>query len=364
MKRVAIALVVLLFGVNGFIFGGQLAARKPSHDGPNAVLSILALGDTGRRHRPLPSLSEGQIAVANALAMEDRHHPSDGLIFLGDQFYWHGLLKSELVERLAENLVYPYCYFLALDGPRSAEVAEACGIPESRRHSIPLLAVLGNHDLETAESPALQQKVIPQFITNWDMPAAFASVRELGQGVSLVLIGSEDGNLDSAKGDQLMAALQSARGPWRILVAHTPIVVDHDSRPPSEGHVLELSILVRDAIERAGVTVHLYLAGHNHNLQVLKGDSPSWPALHVVAGGGARWRSIDNPHPDRLFGLARLGFARIDLVESGADSRLVASLFRAPTIPLLAWGGGRLVARYSVDMDGVVRDELEMAPAR
>jgi len=161
---------LLLLCASAYLVSGAVAARRSHHQAHDASLSFLAVGDTGKRHRIVARLSEGQIAVADAMALEDRHHPVDALVLLGDNFYMRGLESHELVPRLRENLVLPYCRFLDLSGPRSPEVSSSCHVPESGRHVIPIHAVLGNHDLAAEESPRLQREVVPEFVVNWSMP--------------------------------------------------------------------------------------------------------------------------------------------------------------------------------------------------
>ena len=84
---------------------------------------------------------------------------------------------------------------------------------------------------------------------------------------------------------------------------------------------------------------------------------PPAPALHVVAGGGSDVRRIRAATPQRLAGSEALGYARVDLVAAGGEDRLFASLYRVPGLPLRLLGGRWLVARWSVDRAGRVREE-------
>jgi hypothetical protein len=260
-----------------------------------------------------------------------------------------------MTRRLRENVVLPYCHFLDLRGPRSAEVASACAVPEADRHPLPFYVLLGNHDLKSEESPYLQREVVPEFVSNWHIPAGGVEVIELGSGLSLVLFDSE--TAQSRESQQLLAqALAGSKGPWRVLAAHTPIAIGDeggDLRPHNQAFVA----WVRGAIDEAGVPIQLYLSGHHHSLQLLELPGEN-PPLHVIAGGGARFRPIREQHDARRYGASELGFARIDLVANGDREGLVVSLFRAPTLPLLSKGAPELVARWSIDPSGATRDEL------
>jgi hypothetical protein len=347
---------LLLLVASAYLVSGAVAALRSHHEPHDASLSFLAVGDTGKRHRIAARLSEGQIAVADAMALEDRHHPVDALVLLGDNFYMRGLERHELVPRLRRNLVLPYCRFLDLGGPRSSEVSSSCHVPESDRHVIPIHAVLGNHDHAAAESPRLQREIVPEFIVNWSMPERRVEVVELGRGVSLILVDSERGGLSDEVQRRLAEALSEAEGPWRVIAAHAPMAIGEWSAPPGEfDHSLEFESWMRSAIEAAGVAVHLYLSGHHHSMQVIEDGDELGPFLHVVVGSGARWREIENPHPRRRFGRGRLGFARVDLAGAGDREHLVVSLLQSSTTPLTAWGGPRLVSRWSIGRDGATR---------
>ncbi len=318
--------------------------------------SLLAVGDTGappRDDEDYPRL----LRVAGAIAAEDRHRAAQALLLLGDNFYERGLRADELEERVRANLVAPFCRFVALEGARWHEVADACPEPPERRNPVPIFAVLGNHDHLSPGSPALQREAVPRFVSNWRMAADPVEQVELARGVSLIAFDSE-WLVEGGDAAPLRDALRSAAGPWRIVAAHRPIF---ELRPTDGGddarRERDYIRRVRDAIASAGVPVQLFLAGHEHSLQVLRDQAPA-PALHVIAGSGSDTKSLKVAHAKRLFGLAAPGFARIDLVGEGRAARLVASLYRIPPPPLDRAPGWRwLAARFAVDLAGnVVRE--------
>jgi hypothetical protein len=328
------------------------AGSEPPH------FSLLAVGDTGAP----PDDSEGyetQLAVAAAMAASDRARPVRAMVLLGDNFYPDGLVREELVARIRANLVRPYCRFLALAGPRASEVSDACVPPASRRNPLPLFALLGNHDYHSPESPALQRAVPRHFFANWLMPSGAAAVYELDAGVSLVLFDS-DPVFEGAGAAPLAEALRTSRGPWRILAAHHPIA-NRDRGSERERHARYRRVVL-EAVSAAGVPVHLALAGHEHNLQLLAMPPPA-PALHAIAGGGSGARSLHGPDPARKAGFEQPGFARVDLVGAAdaagpGSARLVVSLYGLPRFPRrLVSDRPRLLARWSVDRAGRVAEE-------
>ena len=346
-RFVAIAALLLLFAAGR---GAPAKAEPPQ-------LSLLAVGDTGAAPDD-PDGYRTQLAVAAAMASSDRANPVHALVLLGDNFYPAGLLRADLAARLRANIVRPYCRFLWLAGPRAPEVAEACDVPVEARHPVPLFAMLGNHDYRSPESPALQREALRVFLANWHMPLGAAAVYELGRGVSLVVFES-DPVFEGADGAPLAEALRASRGPWRILAAHHPIA-DRGRGSEKERHARYRRVVL-EAVAAAEVPVHLVLAGHEHNLQVLAMDPPS-PPLHVIAGGGSGARSLHGPDPRRKAGFKVPGFVRVDLVGDGLgdgeEARLVASLYGLPRFPWrLVSDRSRLVARWSVDRAGRVAEE-------
>lgn len=321
-------------------------APAPSELPSARRLSLLAVGDTGRS-LPFRPFAEGQRSVARGLAAEDRRAPVDALLLLGDNFYPDGLASQTLVKQLRENLVRPYCRFAALDGPRAVEVRDACQLPAAERHPVAILAVLGNHDYNLGESPELERRMIPLFLSNWRASEGDAEVVELGEGVSLVLADAERiGRKRSARA--LGEALDRARGPWRILATHEPIAL-RQGRPARPGSTTEA---MREAIAGAPGPVQLVLTGHRHNLQVMTPSLPK-PALHVIAGGGASRKPLRwPPFEDQRFAIETTGFARVDLLGSGDEQGLLVSLYTMPRHPIYFWVEPRLVSRWWVDRAG------------
>jgi hypothetical protein len=192
--------------------------------------------------------------------------------------------------------------------------------------------------------------VVPEFLANWTLPREEARSYELPRGMSLILIDSMDLHSES-DARKLSEALRSARGPWRILVGHVPLVPMRDEAEYHETH--------RKTVERvlaeAGVPVQLMLAGHDHSLQVIE-QPPPWPSLTAVAGGGCCPKSVRTLGVAIHFAESRPGFARVDLIQHDGEERLAVSLFATPGTPLLP-ARPRRIATWSVDLQGTLRDE-------
>jgi len=358
---------------------GALPALVPTWDAPPAPagsrFALLAVGDAGHRPKASPWLTP-QRAVGDALAATHREAPVDLLVFLGDNFYPDGLEAEELEPRIAANLVAPYCAFLDLRAPLSPRVAPSCPLAPEERRPVPVRAVLGNHDWRAPESPDLQQDAVPRYLANWRLRRGGAWVEDHAAGVSVVYFDSTHERTREGL-RALRDALAAARGPWRVVAAHHPI----DLSPKGTA--------VREALAAAGVPVHLWLAGHEHNLQLGEPGAPG-PALQVVAGAGSHPTGLKYDLPGRRVYRKSLGYARVDLVgdadaraggrgaarggkadeggepdgggnaeggghADGSGDELVVSLVAVRPFPAARWEPARLVARYAVARGGTVR---------
>lgn len=354
MSALALALPLLFSNALSGCSPPSEAAPDPQALAPLDAprLSLLVVGDTGR-DRFLAPLFEGQRSVARGMTEEASANPVDGVVLLGDNFYWNGLARENLIDRLKTNIVLPYCHFLRLDGPRSSEVEGACDLDIASRRPVPIYAVLGNHDIENPESVELQRSVVRDFVPGWRMSRGLAEVFELGNGISLVLFESEPAIDDPDEIEHaLRHEIRRARGPWIVLATHRPIATDDYGAPRLGGY----PHFVRSAIEAEGRPVQLVLAAHHHNIQAFEVGEPV-PSLQLGLGSGARAEPplATADHPDIRFSRLALGFGRIDLVGTGEEERLVATLFESPPWPaLLPFVETKPIARFSVDRAGRV----------
>jgi hypothetical protein len=343
---------VLLTSAGAAVVSGSLASLPPSGGSAaepcarDPLLSLAAVGDTGDPYRLAWPLA-APLVVGAVLAREDAAHPFDRLIFLGDNFYPHGIGNESLEFRIRRNLVRPYCRFVDSSGPQWPLVEDACPLSPGERRPIPITAVLGNHDYQTPESPSLQRNELPRYVSNWYMPEGPAHVVELPEGVSLILIDSETVMQEMVMGDAspapLVEAIRSSRGPWRIVAAHRPMATQLERK---------WSKVLWRAFKEAEVDVHVFLSGHEHGLQVLSMPRPA-PALHLISGAGSDTRPIEDK--GQLFAAESLGFVRVDLARVDGEERLFASVH---TTSLFAGAFGAEADRHGcweVDRRGRVR---------
>ena len=283
-----------------------------------------------------------QLQVGEALAREDLRAPVDALVFLGDNFYPHGLEKDELEPRLRLNVAAPYCHFAELTEKGERALGGDCAEPEADRHPVPLWVGLGNHDHHLPSAPLLEAEAVPEYVANWRLLGTPVETLELPQGVSLVFYDSSLLRLPSRSEGlpELTRALASSKGPWRILVAHHPF----DGTEPSAR--------VERAIAASGVRAQLHLAGHIHDLRGGELAAPL-PGLQIVSGAGGGHESSGKTLPGETWKRSALGFARVDLVAAGGAERLRVQVYAVePGTP-----DGQLVAAWSIARDGAVMRE-------
>ena len=322
-----------------------VAPRVYEPRAPEVRFSLFTVGDWGRRLDGSGHPGPAQVRVAEQLADEDRHAPADALVFVGDNFYPHGLAAADLETRVRGNLVEPYCHFLRFTEAGAASLGAACAEPEAARHPLPLWAVLGNHDHHGQESIDLEAQGIPKLIENWRLLGLPVETLELPEGISLIFFDSS--RLRVASGEpflpKLTEAVNRAKGPWRILVAHHPL----DSDVASKG--------IARALASADNRADVLLAGHIHDLRAGTLEAP-YPVVQLISGGGGGSESRQRPLPGELFKLQSTGFARVDLVGDGPKSHLRLRLFAVSANGNVA----RVVASWALFHDGVLESD---APA-
>jgi len=238
-------------------------------------LDFLALGDFGSGDERQEAVARGMARYAEALAKK-----TDGLLLLGDNFYgpMHDGVKSKRWQTGFSD-VYPSELFPA-----------------------PCWAVLGNHDYHDNPGYELVQLGYAASLarkTRWTMPGKFYRVDLPAKNpqVTFLMIDTNwesinksvhpGGNSCWMTAEEQLAQkawlekqLASSRAPFTVVIGHHPLYSDakHGDTKPL---VSELGPL----FEQSGV--HLYLCGHDHDLQHLELEGLK-TSFVVSGGGGAR----------------------------------------------------------------------------
>jgi tartrate-resistant acid phosphatase type 5 len=226
---------------------------------------ILAFGDFGDG-----SASQKQVA-ASMLSYHTRQR-FDFAITLGDNFYSTGMASPE-DERWKT-------WWSDLYDPLR----------------IPFYATLGNHDWGQPNSPAAEI-VFSQRSPSWRMPATYYTFTA-GDAQFFAL----DTDVISEK--QLLwlkDALHASKARWKIVYGHHPIYSE-GAHEDNNTKIEQLLPLLRDR-------AHIYLAGHDHDMQHLK---PEGQLHFFVAGSGGKLRPIQ-PGPRSLFAKSANGFAVLEV---------------------------------------------------
>lgn len=259
-----------------------------SFDGP--VLRFLAVGDAGTGGQGQREVAEGMGRVA---AMDS----TSFVLFLGDNFYERG------VESVTD--------------PQWQEKFET--MYHHPGLQIPFIAILGNHD--HVGNPDAQVEYTTTR-TRWFMPARFYShivAIDESTNVQFFLLDtnpladltSEDmaDGKDSADWKPQIRWLEEQLGrstaQWKFVVGHHTMYSngEHGNNP-------RLASILEPLMIRHGV--HFYIAGHDHNLELLE---PIRGITHVISGAGGKDRDVTWAE-NTVFAATRLGFVRFSVTPS------------------------------------------------
>jgi 3',5'-cyclic AMP phosphodiesterase CpdA len=265
--------------------GGTLIARAA----PGDSLHFLAVADTGGGNA-------SQRAVGAQMAAVHQRQPVDLVILGGDNIYPNGDIAQA-----NEKFTIPYRSLL--------------------RAGVPFHAVLGNHDIRTANgNPQVAYKP-------FGMGGRWYVLRR--GPVEFFML---DTNVNADWGRQLpwlKQALAASAAPWKVVVGHHPIV--------SSGHYGD------DPVARARLTplfrrhgVQLYINGHDHNYE--RSVPIDGTTYLVVGGGGAYLRPVK---PGR-------NSARAISVHSFAELTV-----KGDRLSIIAWDAeGQAIDRAALRRDG------------
>ena len=247
-------------------------AVEPAAAGNLGSLDLLVMGDFGSADQAQKDLASGLVKYATGLGK-----PTQGMLLLGDNFYhpMPGGFESPRWKTGFSEL-YPGSVFPG-----------------------PCWAILGNHDYHDTvgnEKVQLGYADFKNYKTRWTMPGKYYRVdlpKEAPQ-VTFLMIDTNwepinrriHGNhaycwtSNAEKAEQmawLEAQLTLKRAPFTVVVGHHPLYSDGPHKDTPE-LVQELGPI----FEKHGV--HMYLCGHDHDLQHL--ELEGLRTSFVTSGGG------------------------------------------------------------------------------
>ena len=266
-----------------------------------ATQAFVVLGDPGDR-------GAAQYHLAQQLIREFRQQPFGCLVLLGDNVYEYGEPAH-----FDAALGQPYGFF--------------------RKQRIPVYAVLGNHDVQTAHG-VLQLQYWGGLPRYYQFTMAQGAVAILTLDTTLLLPETYDcyttpaahawaKRLASRQLIWLAHALRTSSAPLKIVIGHYPLYSSgpHGLETVLQAHLRwQLEPLLTDAAHGAQV----YLAGHEHLFEVTppmrqgsQCHSDQGGVIHITSGAAGRLSPVAIPHPPypRWAALARHHYVRFDWVE-------------------------------------------------
>ena len=241
------------------VLGAQAGSVGPATPGR---VRVLAVADTG-------SGNSHQRAVGAQMAAVHRQRPVDLVVLGGDNIYPSG--DMALIEA---TFLRPYAELLAA--------------------KVPFHAVLGNHDIRTANGD-------PQVAYRpFGMKGRYYNLR---RGDLELFMLDTNGNADWAGQLRwLRSALGTSTAPWKVVVGHHPIYSSgyYGNDPGLRGKIGSL-------MQRHGV--QLYINGHEHNYE--RSRPIDGITYLVVGGGGASLRPV-LPTDQSARALSVYSFAEIE----------------------------------------------------
>lgn len=249
-------------------------------------LDLLALGDFGSGDKNQRAVAEAMTLYARALGK-----PTDGILMLGDNFYGKmpGGVTSPRWQTGFSDL-YP-----------KKDFPGKCW------------AVLGNHDYSDTPGNELVQlgyAASRERGTRWTMPGKYYRVDlpTLNPLVTFLMIDTNNRDLTPAEQANqrkwLEAQLASRRALFTVVVGHHPLY--------SNGNHGDTKRLISDLgplFEKSGV--HLYLCGHDHDMQHLELKDLR-TSFVISGGGGAGLRPLESDRKDP-YGNAVHGFTHLSV---------------------------------------------------
>jgi tartrate-resistant acid phosphatase type 5 len=237
-------------------------------------LEVIAIGDAGRGNT-------GQMNTALAMNNYAENIPIDFVLYLGDNSYSSGfssVYDEKWKTRFEDIYDYP-----ALD--------------------VPFYTLLGNHDYVGNVDAQLEYSSM--FDTKFTLPAKYYSFKHvLTDSIEILFIMLDTiillkgGSEAETELNWFVNELSSSKADWKIVAGHYPLYSNG-----SHGNKEALIEIIEPVL--LDYNADLYIAGHDHNLELLKNDTGPY---YIVSGSGALLRNF-TPGRNTLYGKSERGVA-------------------------------------------------------
>ncbi len=243
-------------------------------------LKVLAFGDSGSCSDPIDPSTCKQNEIARSMKAVCDEEGCDMGIMLGDNIYELGV-ESENDDQFRYKYEYHYAPL-----------------------SMPIYGAIGNHDLwglnTTAEQQIQAQVNYSKHSTTWRMHAEYYDYVQ--EGVHFFVINSVD--FSPAQARWLSDALLHSTANWKVVYGHYPI--------HSNGYHGDTFGLVDQLLPIVCEYADLYVAAHDHDLQLLDSDC-GVPLVVSGASGKTRFSNTADSAARRRWSVSETyGFARLE----------------------------------------------------
>lgn len=258
--------VLLLVLLGGFSHAKDATAASE--------IRFFAVGDGG-------SGGQNQRDVAAAIARKCGSDGCDFGLYLGDVIYQAGVF-SPTDSQFQTKFEQPYAAI-----------------------TVPIYIALGNHDYDsTAFYKGEYYTAYAKTSAKWAMPAlhyAFEQGPALFMALDTQQIVLDHQNAVATQGEYFAERIKAGGNKWKIAFGHHPYISNGHFGPTQGNFDTFFETYLCGKVD-------LYLAGHEHDLQVLPGTD-ACPGTYVVSGGGGRSTSQVSGSLPSDFGLSAFGFA-------------------------------------------------------
>jgi hypothetical protein len=271
-------------GVGGV--GGTGGGQGGSSGGSNAIVKLIAIGDTG----------EGNVDQALVADQMDAKCAAVGgctaVLMTGDNFYDHGVSSTS-------------------DGQWVTKFEQIYDRPNL--NGLKFYATLGNHDYGVTSNGVKEAQI--QYTSlpvgtgpgtrpsdKWVMTDAYYDKRFPDDSGPVHIFSIDTQDYSGTQKNVMSAKVQQSTATWKIVFGHHP-------RYTSGEHYLDNQILgflgmfsLQETIFCAGADI--FLTGHDHNVEFIdKGAHAQCPSVHfIISGAGAKVRSSNAPkHAKSLY---------------------------------------------------------------